>query len=255
MLNIPYFCVDMKYVLFLLLFVFCYTNVGIRGYAQPKGDQPLAWQVYAPVEYMKNNNLHYVKTYFFNANTDSQTPEDVYKLKQMHDSLAPITIGKVFMSKKQMTQSADSSTWYWWSVKEKDKAYIQAYIPSSYAVSRAAESYYKITFKDGSTYKWEEPRESPYNYQNIFILVDGTMQAMDADNNELYNVTANSELREKFLSTSVYYITKYNGYPAADGDSSVIEYEPVLQFVFNDSEAVQLKETLQVMLSNLMANN
>lgn len=245
----------MKYFLFLLFSIFCYVNTGLQVVAQPvDGEDPLAWQVYAPVEYMQNNNLHYVKTYYFNANPNTQTAEDVDKLKKIHDSLASITIGKVFMSTKEVAQGLDSSTWYWWSVKEKDKAYILAYVPTSYAASSAAKSYYKITFKDGTSYEWHEPRESPYNYQSMFILVDGSMQAMDAKENTLYNVQANQELRKKFLTTPVHYITKYNGYPALSGDGE-LEYDPVLQFVFTDSESRQLKETLQVMLSNLMATN
>lgn len=235
-----------------------YVSIDEPALAQPvegDGQAALAWQAYAPVEYMKDNNLHFVKTYFFNANPNSQSDEDVLKLKQVHDSIAPITIGKVFMNTVEDAHGLSSSTWYWWSVKENDKTYILAYIPMSYRTGASTESYYKITFKDGTSYKWQEPHDSPYNFYNMFILLDGSMQAMNRKSNEHFRVDADIDLKEKFLSTPVHYITKYNGYSSEDGSETKIEYEPALQYVFSDKEAAQLKQTLQVMLSNLTAAN
>lgn len=242
----------MKHLLFILFTICMSTVTGVQ--AKSDGDEgSLAWQAYAPVERMGNNNLHYVKTYFFDGNPNSQTPEDVLKLKQAHDSITSITIGKVFMSKNG-AQRGDNNTWYWWSVKEHDKAYILAYLPNSIGSSSAEESYYVITFTDGTSYKWQEPHESPYNYHSVFILVDGSMQALDTKEDKQFTVQASPVLKNKFLNTPIHYITKYNGY-ASEKAGEDITYEPVLQYVFTEEESLQMKETLQVMLSNLMASN
>lgn len=194
---------------------------------------------------MGGNGMHYVQTYFFNANPKPQTEQQREKLKQTHDSVTLVKIGQVFMKTVPVHQGLSTATWYWWPVKEHDKTYLLAYIHEAGEPAASAGSYYEFTFTDGEKVRWYEPRESPYNYNNMFILLNGTMQAKDNITGEHQTVEASEELRNKILTTPLQVITKYNGYVA--NSTNELEYEAVLQYVFTNKESTQLMNTLQYM--------
>lgn len=190
--------------------------------------------------------MHYVQTYFFNANPGEQSEKDIKDLENKHDSLATVVVGKVFMHQANGDNGSTNSTWYWWPVKEKDKTYLLAYLPTIPNGGVAPHSYYVFTFRDGTQFKWMEPRESPYNHNAMFLLVSGKMKAYDSESDSVFDVEAPDEMQKKLHSVPLYYVTKYNGY-AATKEEADISYEPVLQYVFTDNEGQQLLSTLQCM--------
>ncbi|MCB0701019.1 MAG: hypothetical protein KDC11_14300 [Chitinophagaceae bacterium] len=209
----------------------------------------LSWDIYAPVNYMADNGLHYVQTYFFDANPGTQTPEKVEKLHKTHDSVAQVTIGKVLMSEAPDNTGLGTSTWYWWPVKEHGKTYLLAYVPTISAGGVAQHSYYELLFTDGTKLSWAEPHGSPYNYNAMFVLLDGNMDAYNPESEKHYTVDANKNLHDKLLTTPLYVITKYNGYSDGTGNGDVT-FEPALQYVFSKQESTQLIHTLKCMMGS-----
>lgn len=221
-----------------ILFLSCLISANsIAG-----NDDTLVWGMYAPVEHSAESGLSQVKTYFFDANPQSGKSQNIEKLKAQYDSLAKIAIGKVFMREVSDNTGLGKNIWYWWAVREEGKTYLKCYVHGFNTTGTTNNSYYEIVFKDGTKYKWEEPKISPYNYSHMFILLEGDMQAANPNTKELMTVKADKSLYEKSLQSRIYYITKYDGFAQED---NTIEYVPSMQYVFNEQESSQLLNTIQ----------
>lgn len=235
----------MKGILYILLGITLLITPGISHADDDPTGKPV-WEILAPVKTMTENGMPYVKTYFFNANPQNQTENQRTKLKETYDSVTMVRIGHVFMKTVPIYEGLSTTTWYWWPVQEHNKTYLLAYIHDGSNPTTAERSYYEFTFADGAKIRWEEPMESPYNFNNMFILLDGNMQARDKATGEEYTVEASEELRNKILTTPLQVVTKYNGYKA-DPSSTELQYEAALQYVFTKKESTQLLNTLQYM--------
>lgn len=211
----------------------------------------LVWSLVAPVEYMSAYDLYGVKTYFFDAAKKVQKKEAIERLKKQYDSLTKISIGHVL--RREVVNNNDETyadTWFWWLVKEKDKTYLNCFILASALKGAPKRSYYELQFEnDTTTYRWVEPRNSTYNFSDVFLLLDGHMEVSEEQNNgEKHIVTANKSIRQKALTTPLHILTKYNGY-GVDSDPENITYYRSLQFIFNKEEAAAILKTLQCMAS------
>ena len=204
-------------------------------------DDTLVWSMYAPVERSTESGLTHIKTYFFDANPGSSKTQNIDKLKAQHDSLAKIAIGKVFMRELPDNTGLGKNVWYWWAVREQGKTYLQCYVWGTNSTGTANHSYYDIVFADGTTYKWAEPKISPYNFSHMFVLLDGNMEAADPNTKELTTVKADKSLYDKAMQTPIHYITKYDGFAKEDGS---VEYFPTMQYVFNKKESEQLLKVI-----------
>ncbi len=210
----------------------------------------MIWPIQAPVEYINSYDLYGVKTYFFNAaKKQPQNKEVIRKMRQQYDSVATVTIGKVIL--REVPNNADETyadQWFWWLVKEPKKTYLNCFILSVALKGAPRKSYYELQFRDDSTiYKWVEPRNSTYNFSDVFLLLDGVMQVSDENNNQNKRlVAADSIIKHKALTAPLKVLTKYNGY-ASEDDASKIQYYKSLQFIFTKEEGEKLLSILNCM--------
>ncbi|MEZ5018378.1 MAG: hypothetical protein R2800_15060 [Flavipsychrobacter sp.] len=209
----------------------------------------LTWPVVVPVEYMNLYDLHGVKTYFFNAAKNNQKQEAIERLNKQYDTLTTVTIGHVI--RREVVNNEDETyadSWFWWLVKETDKTYLNCYILSNALKGAPKKSYYELRFVgDTTTYRWDEPRYSPYNFSDVFLLLKGQMEVADVDNGgKKRSISPNQQLQNKIMNTPIYMLTKYNGYGTDNSPENTTFYRS-LQFIFTEEESNLLLKTLQCM--------
>lgn len=208
----------------------------------------MAWPVYAPVEYTPTWDQYAAKTYFFMGVKGLQQPANVEAFKKDYDSVAQVTVGKVI--RRDVPNQADETyhdTWFWWPVKEQDKTYLTCYILSYALKGSPMFSYYELEFKDGTKFKWTEPRITLYSFNDMFILLDGELDVTDYHDHSQHHMEKPADgLMEKMLTTPLYIVKKYDAYQQPNKLSDVRYYQS-LQYVFSDAEAQQLMNSLQCM--------
>lgn len=208
----------------------------------------MAWQVYAPVEYTPSWDQYAAKTYFFMGVKGSQQKANIEAFRKDYDSVTRVTVGKVIRRDvPNQTDETFHDTWFWWPVKEQDKTYLTCYILNYGLKGSPMFSYYELEFIDGTKFKWTEPRITLYNFNDMFILLDGEMDVTDYHDHKLHHKEKPAEgLMEKMLTTPLYIVKKYDAYQRPNKLTDV-NYYLTLQYVFSDQEAKQLMNSLQCM--------
>lgn len=194
-------------------------------------------------------DLYGVKTYFFNAAKRTQKKEAIERLSKQYDSVTNVQIGHVIHREVVNTDDETyADTWFWWLVKEPSKIYLNCYVLSSALKGAPKKSYYELLFEgDTTVYRWEEPRYSPYNFSDVFLLLDGQMEITDVDHGGKKSIVLpNDRLHNKILTTPIRMLTKYNGY-GTDNSPENTTYYRSLQFIFTKEEGDMLLHTLQCM--------
>lgn len=178
----------------------------------------------------------------------AQKESNVQAFRKDYDSVAQVTVGKVIRRDvPNQTDETYNDTWFWWPVKEKDKTYLTCYILSYALKGSPMYSYYELEFKDGTKFKWTEPRITLYNFNDMFILLDGELNVTDYHDHSQHHVEQPAEgLMAKALTTPLYSIKKYDAYQRPN-ELMDVKYYLTLQYVFSDQEAQQLMSSLQCM--------